>query len=242
MPTATWVDVLLRRDAPAVPDQLGGGRFDGLYGGLYDRVIRSDALLRGAPLPYGRGTPVARLDELAARVAADVPPGGTLLDVPCGGGALFGRLAHAGLRGRVLGLDLSAAMLARAQTSARRDAPALEIAVRRADALDLPLRDGSVDAVISLNGLHCIPDPPRFLAELARVLRAGRRAWIVTLVSGADLSSAPALIGGRVTGILPALPPTRAQLARQLRAAGFGKLEWLGGRSLVGVAARRSPN
>ena len=41
------------------------------------------------------------------------------------------------------------------------------------DAQKLPFADGSFDAVINVEASHCYPDFPRFLAEVARVLRPG---------------------------------------------------------------------
>ncbi len=41
------------------------------------------------------------------------------------------------------------------------------------DAQKLPFPDGSFDAVINVEASHCYPDFPRFLAEVARVLRRG---------------------------------------------------------------------
>ncbi|HRG56523.1 MAG TPA: class I SAM-dependent methyltransferase, partial [Lacunisphaera sp.] len=41
------------------------------------------------------------------------------------------------------------------------------------DAGNLPFADASFDAVINVEASHCYPDFPRFLAEVARVLRPG---------------------------------------------------------------------
>ena len=43
------------------------------------------------------------------------------------------------------------------------------------DALDLPLRDESIDLVYGFAFAHHLPDPERFLSEVARVLRPGGR-------------------------------------------------------------------
>src|SRR3712207_5819427 len=82
-----WLKPLLRRDPPEF-DEDGAGRFEGLYGGVYDRVIQSDLIRRFAPLAYGDAGPLPDLDGFAARVADAVPEGGVLLDVPSGGGTL----------------------------------------------------------------------------------------------------------------------------------------------------------
>jgi len=215
--------------------------FEGAYGALYDRAISTDALRRLAPLGFGAVTPLLDLDRLAATLAGLVPAGGTLLDVPSGGAPLLPRLARAGMTGRVVAVDLSAAMLDRARARAARvAAPALE--ALRADALALPLGDASVDCAVSLNGVHCLPDPARFAAGLGRVVRPGGAAVVVTLVAGArDPRAAAVIAAGRLTGILPGPPPDRAALHAMFRAAGFTDLEDRGGDGLAGLVARRPP-
>ena len=231
-----WLAPLLREAAP--PPETHAGRFEGLYGGIYDRVIQSDLIRRLAPLAYGDAGPIPELDAFAARVADSVPPGGVLLDVPSGGGTLLPRLARAGLRGRVVEADLGEAMLERAAAMAER-VPELDVALLHADALDLPLRDASVSAAVSLNGLHVMPDAEAFVRELARVVEPGGTAWIITLVSGGTRRADAVIAGGRLAGILPVNPPTREALLGMLGSAGFSEIEDLGGSGLVGLAARR---
>jgi SAM-dependent methyltransferase len=235
----TWLAPLLREDAPVEGGDAHAGRFEGLYGGVYDRVIQSDALRRLAPLAYGDVGPIPDLDGFAGRVAASVPEGGVLLDVPSGGGTLLPRLERARLRGRVIEADLGDAMLARAERMAER--VGLDVALLRADAQDLPLRDASVDAAVSLNGLHVMPDPRAFVSELGRVIAPGGKLWLVTLVSGGTLRTDLVIRGGRLTGVLPGAPPTRDELERFLAEAGFGEVESLGGEGIVGLAATRGP-
>ena len=231
MAVAAWLAPLLRDDAPPLGPDASAGRFEGLYGFAYDRAIRS-ATLRGlAPLAYGDVGPLADLDGFAARVAREVD--GVLLDVPTGGGTLLPLLERAGFAGRVIATDLGAAMLARV------DPGGLDVALLRADALDLPLRDGSADGAVSLTGLHCMPSAERFLDELGRVVRPGGRLFLITLVSGASLRGDAVIRAGRLSGILPGPPPARDELERLVAAAGFTALEDLGGEALVGLAATR---
>ena len=92
---------------------------------------------------------------------------------------------------------------------------------------------------VSLNGLHVMPSPKRFVSELGRVIRPGGRLFMITLVSGGNRRGDAVILGGRLSGILPGPPPQRKTLLRSLRHAGFTDIEDLGGEALVGVAATR---
>ena len=104
--------------------------------------------------------------EWVARVLRQIPPGGTVLDAPCGTGKYFPMLAAAGVR--VAGADQSAGMLAQAR--------ARDIASR----LDqIALQDLSYirefDAVITVDAMENVPpeDWPLVLANLHRAVRPG---------------------------------------------------------------------
>jgi SAM-dependent methyltransferase len=94
-------------------------------------------------------------------------------DVGAGTGALIGTIRSAAPAARVVALDASAGML-QITRSRRAAAPVL------ADALDLPLADGTADAVILAYVLFHLADPARALAEAARVLRPGGQAGTIT--------------------------------------------------------------
>ena len=218
------------------------GRFEGVYGPLYDRIIQSDGLRRLASVAYGDAGPLPELDGFA-RLAAEgtVSEGDSpalLLDVPCGGGTLLPRLREQGFTGVVIESDLGAAMLRRAARLREELADGATVLLR-ADAQDLPLADASVDGVVSLNGLHCMPDPRAFVREMGRVVRPGGRLFLVTLVSGGTRRADLAILGGRATGIIPTAPPPRATLLRWLRDAGWQDIEPLGGKGIAGFAATR---
>ncbi len=101
----------------------------------------------------------------------------TVIDAGCGTGRLTELLLERLPAGRVLAIDRSANMLARAEAHLR---PRFGDRVRflRADLqsleLDLDL-DAAVDAVFSTATFHWLPDHPRLFAGLFRVLRPGGR-------------------------------------------------------------------
>jgi arsenite methyltransferase len=111
----------------------------------------------------------------------NIPPGGIVLDVGCGPASVTASLARAtGPSGLVLGLDLSEAMLARAV----RTETGPQIGFLHADAQRLPLRDATVDAVVSMAVLQLIPEPAAALAEMTRVLRPGGRLAVLVPTAG----------------------------------------------------------
>ena len=87
-----------------------------------------------------------------------------VLDLACGSGPMSRELLQPGRM--VVGVDLSADELALA--AARGPGPWI-----RADALDLPFADESVDAVTSSIGLVVVQPLDRVIAEVARVLKPG---------------------------------------------------------------------
>jgi SAM-dependent methyltransferase len=108
----------------------------------YDRIAAS----------YNRRYEFKQLEGVAS--ALDELRGGRVLEVGCGTGHW--------LREGDLGVDLSAAMLARVKRGHRANA----------DAGALPFRSGAFDLVFTVNAIHHFPDKAGFIAEARRVLRA----------------------------------------------------------------------
>ncbi|MDR1854100.1 MAG: malonyl-ACP O-methyltransferase BioC [Azoarcus sp.] len=111
-----------------------------------------------------------------AAFASEFPPLAPprfVLDAGCGTGYALPELRSRFPHARLLALDFSTAMLARAT----RDFPAAPLC---ADIERLPLADGCVDLYWSSLALQWC-DPAAALAEVARVLTPGGVAWIATL-------------------------------------------------------------
>ena len=73
----------------------------------------------------------------------------------------------------VVGLDLSAPMLAAARSAAKAEGVSAEW--REGSAVELPLADAAFDVVLCQQGLQFFPDRPAALREMHRVLASGGR-------------------------------------------------------------------
>jgi len=113
---------------------------------------------------------------VAAVDAAQVPRGGLAADIGFGGGVgLQLLLDSVGDDGVVHGIEIAEDMLRRAKSKFGSDG---RLRLSRGSLTELPLDDGSVDALITVNTVYFISELDAACRELARVLRPGGRAVI----------------------------------------------------------------
>ncbi len=113
---------------------------------------------------------------------ADIPPGATVLDLGCGAG-LDSLIAarRVGPNGKVIGVDFSDAMLARARQGAK-ELKADNVDFYRSDSESLPLENDSIDVAL-VNGIFNLnPDRDAIFRELARVVRTGGAVYTAELI------------------------------------------------------------
>ena len=183
-------------------------------------AVPATAWDRAAPL-YDVQLGLERRALDAAVEVASPSAGDRVLDLATGTGALLRRLALSPDSPReVLGVDASAAMLARA--------PALPPTwrLRRVDATQLPLPTGGYDLVCAAYLLHVLDATARraVLREVTRVLAPGGRLVLVTVTAPppsvlAVAFEALAAWARHGSGILAGLRPLDPR--PELRAAGF---------------------
>lgn len=125
---------------------------------------------------YGSGDVVRQRQAILA--AARLEPGQRVADVGGGPGLLAVDAARIVTdRGQVFAVDVSERMLAAAGKRAVESQVSVETV--KADAVDLPFPDDSLDVVLSTQVLEYVPDVERAVAEIARVLRPGGRVCIL---------------------------------------------------------------
>ena len=132
------------------------------------------------PLGWLVGRRMARSNAYEAEwtvAVLSVQPTDRVLEVGFGPGVAIALAARRATRGRVIGIDISPAMLSAAR---RRNAAAIRagrVDLRLADVTAIPFESGGFNKALSIHSLYFWPEPLAALRELHRVLRpAGRLA------------------------------------------------------------------
>jgi arsenite methyltransferase len=146
----------------------------------------------GYPEPELSRVPDATVESFAGVanhwLLGRIEPGSVVLDLGCGAGTdLLIAAQMTGPAGRVIGLDMTASMLARARASAvEMDLGNVEL--HEALIESLPLDAASVDVVISNGVIDLVPDKDAVLDEIDRVLRPGGRLQLADVIIHEEVS------------------------------------------------------
>jgi demethylmenaquinone methyltransferase / 2-methoxy-6-polyprenyl-1,4-benzoquinol methylase len=152
---------------PAAPDRRGD-RIAGMFDAIAPRYDLLNHLLSAG---------IDRRWRAAAIASLRLPGRDTLIDV-CTGTADVALEAGRGAA-RVVGVDFAGAMLRLGWRKVQDAGHGGRITLVRGDAVRLPVRSGSADAVTVAFGIRNVEQPEAACAEIARVLRTGGRVAIL---------------------------------------------------------------
>lgn len=147
--------------------------------GFHFHTGRRLAALLGYDTEWFAGIPEATIASFAGTgnpfAAGGLPAGANVVDVGCGAG-LDSMIASrmVGEDGRVIGVDMTPEMVAKARRSAQQSG-ATNVDVRQGFAEALPVDDEWADVVISNGVVNLFPDKYSGFREIARVLKRGGR-------------------------------------------------------------------
>ena len=173
------------------------------------------AVPEGANLGLGCGNPQA----IAAMKAGE-----TVVDLGAGAGFdAFLAAGKVGAEGRVIGIDMTHEMLAKARGNAEKGGYT-NVEFRLGEIEYLPIANDTVDVIISNCVINLSPNKPQVLREAFRVLNPGGRLAISDVVATAempdDIKNDDHLLSGCVTGASLA-----SDLQKWLEDAGFEKID-----------------
>jgi arsenite methyltransferase len=172
------------------------------------------AVPQGADMGLGCGNP---------RAIASLRPGEVVVDLGSGGGFdCFLASREVGETGRVIGVDMTPAMVSKARANADKGG-FTNVEFRLGEIEHLPVADGIADVIISNCVINLSPDKPQVFREAFRILKPGGRLAISDVVASvelpAEMKDDPTLHAGCIAGA-PLLDELRAILA----AAGFADI------------------
>ncbi len=174
----------------------------------------SEAELNAVPeanLGLGCGNPTA---------FSSIKEGDTVLDLGSGAGFdCFLASKKVGKTGKVIGLDMTEEMVAKARILAKENGYS-NVEFRLGDIEKMPFDDGSVDVIISNCVINLTPDKSKVFKEAYRVLKSGGKMYVSDIVLLGKLTNEKLndedLLSGCVAGALQ-----KGDYVRKIEQAGF---------------------
>lgn len=210
--------------------------------GLGQRFMEAPAVARiyegfFRPMFTRLGSSISYQEEEAWLAQWFRPKDGIVLDLACGTGRYAAALSDQVGAERVVGLDLSSAMLERARWNlAERGHGKVRLA--RASALALPFQSAALGAVNCFGALHLFPDPSRAISEIGRVLAPG--GTFTCLTAGASRSGFGRAVQAAFSAAASFQFFETGFLSGTLENAGLRPLDFTGRQMVLMFAAERS--
>ena len=170
---------------------------------------------KDADLGLGCGLPTA---------FARIKEGDTVLDLGSGAGNdVFIARSHAGETGKVIGLDMTEAMIDKAKENNKK-LGFNNVEFILGDIEDMPIEDSTVDVVLSNCVLNLVPDKQKSFSEINRVMKAGGHFSISDIVLSGELpdsiKKAGEMYAGCVSGAI-----AKEEYLGMIENAGFGNIK-----------------
>ena len=203
---------------PASPCCGSGSSAQFISGAVGYSREQMDAVPEGANLGLGCGNPVA---------LASLRAGETVLDLGAGAGFdCFLAAREVGDTGRVIGVDMTPEMLAKARENAVKGGYR-NVEFRLGEIEHLPVADATVDIILSNCVINLSPEKPQVFAEAFRVLKPGGRLAVSDVVLLRPLPPALAQSAAAYLGCV-AGASLREDYLEMLRRSGFGEVRIVG--------------
>lgn len=197
---------------------------------VWDTGYTSDQLAavpsEAAEISLGCGNPTAIASLRSGEVALDIGSGGGI--------DAFYAAQRVGATGRVIGVDMTPAMIERARSAAAK-AGLSNVEFRLGQAEAMPVEDATADVILSNCVINLCEDKGRVFEEAYRVLREGGRLAISDMVTDRALPASLRGDSGAWAGCISGALPEQEYVAL-VRGAGFGDVRVARSRSGGNVA------
>lgn len=152
-----------------------------VYNIMMDDYTGTGGYVKDADLGLGCGLPTHY---------AGIKKGDTVIDLGSGAGNdCFVARHETGPEGKVIGIDFTRAMIEKARINSEK-LRFNNVEFREGDIDNMPVNDQTADVVVSNCVLNLVPDKPKVLAEIYRVLKPGGHFSISDIVLVGELPSA----------------------------------------------------
>lgn len=185
-----------------------------VYNIMMDDYSEVDGYAPDADLGLGCGLPTQ---------FAKISKGDTVIDLGSGAGNdCFVARHETGPEGKVLGIDFTPAMIKKARLNAEK-LGYNNVEFRQGDIDDMPVSDNMADVIVSNCVLNLVPNKPKVISEIFRVLRPGGHFSISDIVLVGDLPDAlredAEMYAGCVAGAIQ-----KDEYLQQIKEAGFNNI------------------